>query len=120
MYNLSLPSPFTFLPKVLVQTNPFAVVGAMWERLTTPVPAQAEMAQEQDQELEILATEYRGTFVKSLKIILADLHLYQGEVDECFTPCLKQSLRRVQRYYGLPATGRLDQKTWQAVVLLTH
>ncbi|MGA1262592.1 MAG: peptidoglycan-binding domain-containing protein [Prochlorothrix sp.] len=116
MYNPTFNTTPAFLQKVLVQSNPLAVLDTIWDRLSMARKAQVESVQE----LDILETQYRESFIKSLKTILADLYLYQGEIDGSMTPCLRKSLRRVQRYYGMPATGRLDPETWQAVVLLTR
>ncbi|MGA1603357.1 MAG: peptidoglycan-binding domain-containing protein, partial [Prochlorothrix sp.] len=61
--------------------------------------------------LDALETSDQECFISGLKSQLAAIQLYQGPIDGCVSPALVQALERVQQYFGLPTTGKLDSAT---------
>lgn len=54
---------------------------------------------------------YTGSVVAASQEQLAELGYYNGVIDGVFGPMTGTAVRRFQRDYGLPVTGRLDRNT---------
>jgi hypothetical protein len=54
---------------------------------------------------------FSGSLVAASQEQLAELGYYNGAIDGVFGPMTGTAVRRFQRDYGLPVTGRLDRNT---------
>ncbi|MGI6129273.1 MAG: peptidoglycan-binding protein [bacterium] len=58
-----------------------------------------------------------GTDVTELQTALAQLEFYKGPVDGIYLLPVVQAVKKMQTAFGLPATGNMDDSTWEALAV---
>lgn len=65
--------------------------------------------------LSLRTPPLKGSDVAELQERLARLGFYSGSVDGVYGPVLAQAVRKMQAVLGLPVTGNVDDRTWEAI-----
>lgn len=92
-----------------------SIMGLFNSASNSSTPVQQRSLQQYSSKFHILQLGQSGAAVRKLQIDLVGLDCYHGLVDGYFGPATEKAVRRVQRNFGLPSTGKCDAATWSVL-----
>ncbi|MER7071300.1 L,D-transpeptidase family protein [Terrabacter sp. NPDC000476] len=88
---------------------------------TTPAPAPTTAAPKpQPAPVVLLEAGDTGSKVRSLQARLRQIGWFAGDVSDLYGSRTTEAVRGFQAKRGFDATGRLDERTWDKLVAMTH